>query len=491
MKHVRSCTDCGCRLSQYNDDARCATCAREVHLAVMSGPQIPNIVWGSADVQTAIINWDFGLASRLIREMSNLRQDDMAALTGLSQGFLSMLESGARRLTNLDRVAKFLFGIGAPETLLASPIREHVAQSPLVSPSEPGSASVLPTQAEDERETDLHAIAAQAASQSLHFAEATMRSDVADASLEKLAVQIGKIARDYVHTALHPLFTDLLSTRDRLFSLLGGRQPLRQSRELHLLAGTSCLLLAHASQNLGGREAAMAQIRAAWTFAEQADHNDLRAWIKGTAALIAEWSPQRRKALDYTRQAVEFSPAGETRIRIAAIEARAAARVGDRNRAVSALNDLRKAREQRAHLGGLSEFGGILTFPSAKREYYIGSTYALLGEHALAEQHAAEAISMYENGPKQARSYGDEALARLDIVTSRIAAGELDGANEQFQPILELPQSLRIRQIGNAVRRIAPLLEVPRLARNRTAQQLAEAARSYQAIDNAPKAAVQ
>ncbi|MFJ8015046.1 helix-turn-helix domain-containing protein [Streptomyces sp. NPDC096339] len=489
-KHVRSCADCGCRLSLYNNDVLCSTCAREAHLRVLSGPQVPDVVWRDNEVQAAIAACDFGRASRLIRARSGLRQGDMATLTGLSQGFLSMLESGARRLTNLDRVARFLQGIGAPDALLPSPLREHVAQSFLETLPVPESAPVSLPWTDDGRESDLQDLAAQAAAQSLRFAEATLRSNVTEASLEGLALKIATIATDYVHTPLHPLFTDLLSTRDHIFSLLGGRQPPRQTRDLYLLAGTSCLLLAHASQNLGDRDAAMAQIQTSWTFAEQADHNDLKAWTKGTAALIAEWSPQQRMALEYTRQAAEFSPVGETRIRMAAIEARAAARIGDRDRALSALHALQEAREQQTPAGDLGQFGGILTFPNAKQEYYIGGTYALLGENALAEQHATEAIAIYENGPKEARSYGDEALAHLDVVTARIAGGELEGADEHLQPILELPQDLRIRQIDHAVHRVATLLEAPRLARSRTARQLADAARSYQSIDTTPKAAL-
>ncbi|MDQ2881394.1 MAG: hypothetical protein M3Y48_09190 [Actinomycetota bacterium] len=68
-----------------------------------------------------------------------------------------------------------------------------------------------------------------------------------------------------------------------------GLHRLDNLRKLFFLAGTSCLLLAHASQNLGDSASAMAQVRAALTCAEQADHNGLRAWTHGTAVLIAEW----------------------------------------------------------------------------------------------------------------------------------------------------------------------------------------------------------
>ncbi|MCZ0990414.1 helix-turn-helix transcriptional regulator [Streptomyces diastatochromogenes] len=45
----------------------------------------------------------------------------MAELTGLSQAFLSMLESGRRRLTNIDKIVEFLTGLGVPAELVSLP----------------------------------------------------------------------------------------------------------------------------------------------------------------------------------------------------------------------------------------------------------------------------------------------------------------------------------------------------------------------------------
>ncbi|MFG2349539.1 helix-turn-helix domain-containing protein [Streptomyces phaeochromogenes] len=486
-KNARTCADCGCQLSQYNLEDRCAACSRDRRLHADLGPTIPAEVWIGLDVQSAIANWDFGFASRLIRERAGLRQDDMAFMTGLSQSFLSMLEAGNRRLTNLDKAARFLQGIGTPDALLAPPFREHP------DPSVPAQVQYSGTGRESTRPAardtpDLNDLAAEAAVQSLHFTDEIAKTNVSDVELEGLESTLTQIASDYVHAPLRRIFTDLVTTRDRLFALLTGRQPLGQTRELLLLAGTSCLLLAHASQNLGDEDAAIAQLQTAWTFAEQADHNDLRAWVKGTAALIAEWSTRRQTALDYTRQAIQLTPGGQTRIRIAAIEARAAARIGDRTAAMGALENLQRARDQSAAPDALTRFGGLLTFPEAKQEYYIGGTFALLGEHQRAEQHATTAIALYENGPKEHRSYGDEALARLDIVTARIMAGEIDGAGEQLQPILELPADRRIRQLGDAMQTVTRLLEEPRLARSPVAREIADATRGYQAIDTRTKA---
>ncbi|WP_252922973.1 MULTISPECIES: helix-turn-helix domain-containing protein [unclassified Streptomyces] len=117
----RRCDRCGCRLSQYNSDALCSVCIR-AHAVDRHTPTVPARVWRDPDVRQALAAWDFGQASRLVRQRGSLRQEDVAQLTGLSQAFLSMLESGGRRLTNIDKIVEFLAGLGVPAELVSLPL---------------------------------------------------------------------------------------------------------------------------------------------------------------------------------------------------------------------------------------------------------------------------------------------------------------------------------------------------------------------------------
>lgn len=330
---------------------------------------------------------------------------------------------------------------------------------------------------------DSRSMSAQAAAASLAFSNSIVPSNVTADTLEHLSFEISRIATDYVHAPLLPLFGDLLRVRDQIFNLLAGRQRPQQTRELFLLAGTTCLLLSHASQNLGDTASATTQVRTAWTCAEQADHTGLRAWTRGTAALINEWSPQKRMALRHTERAASLAPAGESRIRIAAIEARTAARLGDRDRALAAVERVHRAREEAPQKDEIEQFGGLLSFPLAKQEHYLGGTFALLGEYDKAERHAAAAIDRYVAGPIEERSYGDEALAVITVATSKVAQGDLDGAAEHLRQVLDFPPDLRIQQLGTAMDRFAALLRQPVFAGNRDARELAEFARNYSVID--------
>ncbi|WKK22181.1 helix-turn-helix transcriptional regulator [Streptomyces olivoreticuli] len=431
---------------------------------------LPVTVWEEPEVREALSALDFRSLCRALRRHSGLRQEDLARIAGEQQSYWSKLESGTVRLTELPRAIAFLEALGTPAELAPLPLRASPTRVPHTT----------------DNSTDPHItglrLATEAASSSLAFTEHAMLSNVDDDELEFLSMEIGRIATAYVHARLTPLFQDLVTVRDRIFGLIQGRQRPSQTRDLFMLAGTTCLLLAHASQNLGDERSALAQVRTAWACAGQADHTGLRAWTRGTYALIAEWSPRARMALKFAEEAAALAPAGESRIRIAAIEARTAARLGDRARALASLDRMYTAREESPVHDELTQFGGLLSFPAAKQKYYTGSVYSLLGDHARAEQLSGEAIREYAAGPPEERSYGDESLARVDIITARLAQGELAQAAELMEEIVSMPTGLRIRQLGNGLGRVEAMLRSPAIARNPATRELAELTRGYEVM---------
>jgi transcriptional regulator with XRE-family HTH domain len=288
-----------------------------------------------------------------------------------------------------------------------------------------------------------------AAETSLAFADRAVATNVGEETLDHLRWEVSRLAVAYVHADLDAVFADLVVTRDAIFGLLEGRQRPRHTRDLYFLAGATCLLLAHASQNLGDERAALAQLRCSWTCIDQADHPELRTWAQGTAALIAEWSARPAKAVSLAAAALDGAT-GAGRVRLIAIQARAAARVGDHatvRSTTAALQELIDVPDG----GDLGDLGGLLTFPTAKRHYYLGGAFGLTGAHDLARVHAGRAVELYRIGPQEARSYGDEALARLDITTASVLDGDVGGARAALAPVLDLPAARRIRQLDNAM----------------------------------------
>lgn len=122
-KEARRCTHCSGRLSRYNREDMCGSCSRGVNLTQAAFPSVPPHVWGRQDVRQALEQRDFGRLCRLVRQYGELRQEDMANLTALSQSFLSLLESGRRRLTNIERIIVLLDGLDAPVDMTGPMLR--------------------------------------------------------------------------------------------------------------------------------------------------------------------------------------------------------------------------------------------------------------------------------------------------------------------------------------------------------------------------------
>ncbi|WP_308129703.1 helix-turn-helix domain-containing protein [Kitasatospora aureofaciens] len=86
-------------------------------------------------MRDSLAELDFGRLSKRLREIVPLRQDDLAGITGLTQGYLSRLEAGRVQLTHIERIVDFLDAVGAPPALVKLPLRGAASTAPLESAS--------------------------------------------------------------------------------------------------------------------------------------------------------------------------------------------------------------------------------------------------------------------------------------------------------------------------------------------------------------------
>ncbi|MEU1547299.1 XRE family transcriptional regulator [Nocardia sp. NPDC005745] len=286
--------------------------------------------------------------------------------------------------------------------------------------------------------------AAHEASEHAGKAEST---NVGASTLEQLDADVVRIANDYVRIPPVPMMVDMVRVRRRVYRLLEGHQRPSDTGHLYLLAGTLSGLLANASTDLGYYDAAGEQIRAAWAYAELCGHNGLRAWTRGMHALIEYWSQRPRRAVQLAQSGQEFAESATAQVRLLNIEARIWSALGsaaDTDRCVRAADDAREiAATDTLH----DEVGGVFGFNDAKANYYAGATYIHLGQAERALGATQRAIELYSNGPSEQRSYGAEALARVDCAAAHLINGSLDGAAEALQPVLGLEEDKRIAQL--------------------------------------------
>jgi hypothetical protein len=331
---------------------------------------------------------------------------------------------------------------------------------------------------------DVARLVRTSATESSEFGQWADSLAIGDLALTTLWLRVEQVATGYVHSPMVPVFHELLALRDDLFRLLREPDP-RQTSDLYLVAGIVCGMLAHASGNLGDLQSAHIQALTALTCARKADHPTLAAWILGVRALQCEWSGRPDETLVLTAKAhaelIREQKSSTVGIWIHAIEARACARLA---RPADAAHAIRNATERREQLpsiidNDLDRLGGILSFPHAKQLYYAGSAYRRVGKLDDAALSSTEAIEAYVSGPAAHRSYGDEAIARIDLAIAHVGPDrpDVEAAASDMESLLSMPSCLCLPTMSGPLRDLDTALAAPKLRTDDVALGLREAIR--------------
>lgn len=281
---------------------------------------------------------------------------------------------------------------------------------------------------------------AAAAGQSAEFGAWAEGTNVGPTALEQFDHDIRSIAKTYLNSPPLPVVLTTLRVRNRAFALLEGRQYPNQARQLYLIAGRVCGLLAWMSSDLGRNVEAETQARTGWLCAELADHDGLRAWIRATQSKLAYWDGRIRESAQLAEHGLQFSSPDTIPVLLASLAARAWARLGEADDAHNALANAADRRDQ----AGPDEVGGLYGFSLPQQRYLAGTTHLYLQEPDDALREAEQAVALYEAGAPDDRFYGAETLALIDAATAHLQAGELDGTTEKLEPVLALPSQQRL-----------------------------------------------
>jgi hypothetical protein len=304
-----------------------------------------------------------------------------------------------------------------------------------------------------------------AAGQSAEFGEWAEGTNVGSTTLEQLDEDVRRISRDYLGNPPLPLLLGALRVRNRVFTLLEGRQHPEQSRHLYLTAGRLCGLLGWMASDVGRHGEAETQARTAWLCAELAGSDGLRAWVRATQSKIAYWDGRVQESAGLASDGLRFAAPDSARVLLASLSARAWARLGQPGQAHSALH---VAEDERARAGE-DEVGGLLGFSEAQQSYMAGSTYLWLREPKEALAASDRAVWLFDVGNQSNRFYGAEMLALVDAASALVQSGDLDGAAERLQPILELPPEQQLDTFTSRLEELRDSLRRSRYATSKPA----------------------
>lgn len=198
-----------------------------------------------------------------------------------------------------------------------------------------------------------------------------------------MEADITRLARSYVSHPLLELYVEIKRLRNGVFELLRGRQHPRQTTDLYVAASRLCGLSAHVCLDLGDYDSAATHARTSRACAEAAGHEGMLAWVRAVESLIAYWTGRYEQAARLAQAGRRHRAGGSIGARLASLEARAPAIVGDRVGVVAALADAERSREA---MVGLDEVPGIFAFPAAKQFTYAGTSYLAVGGREQVQQ---------------------------------------------------------------------------------------------------------
>ncbi|MGW7304707.1 hypothetical protein ACWGI1_03915 [Streptomyces sp. NPDC054835] len=171
-------------------------------------------------------------------------------------------------------------------------------------------------------------------------------------------------------------------------------------------------------------------------------------------SLIAYWTGRYEQAARLAQVGRRHRASGSIGARLASLEARALAIVGDSAGALAALADAERSREA---VSGRDEMPGVFDFPVAKQFAYAGTTLLAVGGQQHVQKaifSAGTAIRLYRSADGDDQSVGDLFASHLDLARGHLLLDDLDGAEEMLGFVLMASPE---RMSASIVRRLTVL----------------------------------
>lgn len=250
-------------------------------------------------------------------------------------------------------------------------------------------------------------------------------SDVSQATLDALQITADRLCSEYPYTESAALKIEGQAWLRRITGLLDRRLTLAQHREVLALAGTVALLLGCVEYDMGLRHDSEATRRAAWSLGEESGRADVMGWAQEMRAWFALTQGDYHGVIAATEAGRAIAPHESVAVQLAAQQAKAWARMGDRRQTEVALNAGRQLLEGLPYPENLDHH---FVVDPAKFDFYAMDCYRTLGENPLAELYANEVIRTSTDFDGTERKPMRVAEARITLGVSAARQGELSQA---------------------------------------------------------------
>ena len=184
----------------------------------------------------------------------------------------------------------------------------------------------------------------------------------------------------------------------------------------------------------------------------------LRAWILSIQAMLAAYTNRHQDVIDLTNTGLETAgqAASATAVKLASLQARAHATLGNRQAAEAALA---RARQMMAQVPPEEQERGLFAFPEEKLASHEGQVWLQLGAPERAQEPLQRALRLLDRAMGARRSPVDQAMARLHLARSQAELGHFDQARQQAEQALALHRQRPVDHTRRRAHELAILLK--------------------------------
>jgi tetratricopeptide (TPR) repeat protein len=250
-------------------------------------------------------------------------------------------------------------------------------------------------------------------------------SGVDDATLDGMRITADQLCSDYPHLPAAQLLIEGRAWLHRISSLLEHRLTLAQHRQVLTNAGWLALLVGCIEYDTGDRRAAEATRQAALSLGSEAGDGEIQGWAHEMRCWFDLTTGNYQGVITAAEQGHAAAGHSGVAVQLAAQQAKAWARLGDRRQTEVALDRGRGLLEALPHPVNLDHH---FVVDPTKFDFYAMDCYRRLGEDRLAVTYADEVIQDSTEYDGTERAPMRIAEARVTLAVSAARQGDLDQA---------------------------------------------------------------
>jgi tetratricopeptide (TPR) repeat protein len=268
-------------------------------------------------------------------------------------------------------------------------------------------------------------IVAASGMETLEIVSRLNRSDVDNSTLDALRITTDRLCSEYPYMPSEQLLVEGRQWLRRVVELHSKSLTLAQHREVLALSGWLALLVGCVEYDSGDRHAAESTRRAALSLAAESDNAEVTGWAHEMRAWFSLTTGDYRGVIAAAQAGSELASKHSVAVQLAAQEAKAWARIGDRRQTEVALDRGRRLLEGMPHPDNLDHH---FVVDPAKFDFYAMDCYRLVGEDRLARTLAEEVLRVGTDfdGTEHSPMRNAEARVTLGVVAAR--EGDLEQA---------------------------------------------------------------